>query len=33
MHEENFWNNWLKEDEKGKQERMVKVEKNEEEKE
>ena len=31
MHEENFWSNWLREDERGKEERMAKTEKNEEE--
>ena len=32
MHDGNFWGSWLREDEKGKEERMVKAEKNEEEK-
>ena len=32
MHEENFWSSWLWEDERGKEERMAKAEKNEEEK-
>ena len=27
MHEENFWNNWLREDERGKEERTAKTEK------
>ena len=31
MHEENFWSSWLREDERGKEERMAKAEKNEEE--
>ena len=31
MHEENFWSIWLREDERGKEERMAKAEKNEEE--
>ena len=30
MHEENFWRNWLREDERGKEERTAKSEKNEE---
>ena len=29
--EENFWSNWLREDQRGKEERMGKAEKNEEE--
>ena len=32
MHEENFWSSCLREDERGKEERMAKAEKNEEEK-
>ena len=32
MHEENFWSRWPREDERGKEERMAKAEKNEEEK-
>ena len=32
MHEENFWSNWLREDERGKEERTARAEKNEEEK-
>ena len=32
MYEENFWSNWLMEDERGKAERMAKAEKNDEEK-
>ena len=32
MHEENFWSSWLSEDERGKEKRMAKAEKNEEEK-
>ena len=31
MHEENFWNSWLREDERGKEERTARAEKNEEE--
>ena len=31
MHEDNFWSSWLREDERGKEERMAKAEKNEEE--
>ena len=31
MHEENFWSNWLKEDERGKEERKARAEENEEE--
>ena len=31
MHEENFWSNWPREDERGKEERIAKAEKNEEE--
>ena len=30
MHEENFWNSWPREDERGKEEKMAKTEKNEE---
>ena len=30
MHEENIWSNWLREDERGKEERTAKAEKNEE---
>ena len=29
MHEENFWSSWLREDKRGKEERMAKAEKNE----
>ena len=29
MHEENIWSNWLREDERGKEERMAKAEKKE----
>ena len=29
MHEENFWSSWLREDERGKGERMAKAEKKE----
>ena len=29
MHEENLWSSWLREDERGKEERMAKAEKNE----
>ena len=29
-HEENFWSNWLREDERGKEERTAEAEKNEE---
>ena len=32
MHEEQFWSSWLREDERGKEERTAKAEKNEEEK-
>ena len=32
MHEENFWSNWPREDERGKEERTARAEKNEEEK-
>ena len=32
MHEENFWSSWLREDERGEEERMAESEKNEEEK-
>ena len=32
MHEEDFWSSWLREDERGKEERMAKAERNEEEK-
>ena len=32
MHEENFWSDWLREDERGKEEGMAKTEKHEEEK-
>ena len=31
MHEENFWSSWLREDERGKEERMAKAERHEEE--
>ena len=31
MHEENFWSSWLREDERGKEEKRAKAEKNEEE--
>ena len=31
MHEENFWSSWLREDERGKEVRIAKAEKNEEE--
>ena len=31
MHEENFWSSWLREDERGKEERTARAEKNEEE--
>ena len=32
MHEETFWSSWLREDERGEEERVAKVEKHEEEK-
>ena len=32
MHEEDFWSSWLREDERGKEERLSKAESNEEEK-
>ena len=32
MHEEDFWSSWIREDERGKEERTAKAEKNEEEK-